>query len=96
MKEEVRVIITICDDEGNIGEFEIVDCHVNEKGEYYVIDWAHATQGNASADCARTFLLFCVIVTGTASYLSSISMLSGSIILILYLLSSVVEKYLTL
>ena len=35
MKEEDRVIITICEDEGNLGEFEIVDCHENEKGEYY-------------------------------------------------------------
>ena len=26
--------------------------------ELYVIDWAHATQGNASADAARTFLTF--------------------------------------
>ena len=34
MKEEERVIITICDDEGNLGEFEIVDCHENEKGIY--------------------------------------------------------------
>ena len=25
-----------------------------------VIDWAHATQGNASADVARTYLLFCL------------------------------------
>ena len=24
----------------------------------YIIDWAHATQGNASADAARTFLKF--------------------------------------
>lgn len=29
-----------------------------ESGELYVIDWAHATQGNASADAARTFLTF--------------------------------------
>ncbi len=28
------------------------------KGELYVLDWAHATQGNASADAARTFLTF--------------------------------------
>ena len=28
------------------------------KGELYVIDWAHATQGNASADAARSFLTF--------------------------------------
>lgn len=27
----------------------------------YVIDWAHATQGNASADIARTYLLFCLV-----------------------------------
>lgn len=26
--------------------------------EYYVVDWVHATQGNASADAARTYLLF--------------------------------------
>ena len=25
-----------------------------------MIDWAHATQGNASADIARTYLLFCL------------------------------------
>lgn len=28
------------------------------EGELYVLDWAHATQGNASADAARTFLTF--------------------------------------
>ena len=27
-------------------------------GDLYIIDWAHATQGNASADAARTFLTF--------------------------------------
>ena len=26
----------------------------------YIVDWAHATQGNASADVARTYLLFCL------------------------------------
>ena len=26
----------------------------------YIIDWSHATQGNASADVARTYLLFCL------------------------------------
>ena len=29
-------------------------------GTPYIIDWAHATQGNASADAARTYLLFCL------------------------------------
>lgn len=33
---------------------------VKEDGTAYVIDWAHATQGNASADAARTYLLFCL------------------------------------
>ena len=28
------------------------------EGALYVIDWAHATQGNASADVARTYLTF--------------------------------------
>lgn len=31
---------------------------VTPNGEYYIIDWAHATQGNASADAARTYLVF--------------------------------------
>ncbi len=33
---------------------------VTKDGKYYVIDWSHATQGNASADAARTYLLFCL------------------------------------
>ncbi len=28
------------------------------EGKIYIIDWAHATQGNASADAARTYLTF--------------------------------------
>ena len=31
---------------------------ITEDGTPYVIDWAHATQGNASADAARTYLTF--------------------------------------
>lgn len=31
---------------------------ITEEGSPYVIDWAHATQGNASADAARTYLTF--------------------------------------
>ena len=30
----------------------------DEDGKAYIIDWSHATQGNASADAARTYLLF--------------------------------------
>ena len=31
---------------------------ITEDGTPYILDWAHATQGNASADAARTYLLF--------------------------------------
>lgn len=30
----------------------------DEDGTPYILDWSHATQGNASADAARTYLLF--------------------------------------
>lgn len=30
----------------------------DEDNQAYIIDWSHATQGNASADVARTYLLF--------------------------------------
>jgi hypothetical protein len=30
---------------------------VTPSGEAYVIDWAHATSGNASADAARSYLI---------------------------------------
>ena len=33
---------------------------IKDDGEVYVIDWSHVTQGNASADAARTFLLFSI------------------------------------
>ena len=38
-------------------------CHpsnviVGDDGVNYIIDWAHVTQGNASADAARTYLVF--------------------------------------
>ena len=42
------------------GDFNPSNIIINEKGEYYVIDWSHATQGNASADVARTYLLFSI------------------------------------
>ena len=40
------------------GDFNPSNIIIKENGEYYIIDWAHATQGNASADAARTFLIF--------------------------------------
>ena len=33
---------------------------ITEDGTPYVIDWAHATRGNASADVARSYLVFCL------------------------------------
>lgn len=35
-------------------------------GKMYVLDWVHATQGNASADAARTYLLFALNCKKTA------------------------------
>lgn len=40
------------------GDFEPRNVVIREDGQAYILDWAHATQGNASADAARTYLLF--------------------------------------
>ncbi len=40
------------------GDFNPSNVIIDENGTPYIIDWAHATQGNASADAARTYLLF--------------------------------------
>ncbi len=40
------------------GDFNPSNVIITDSGEHYIIDWAHVTQGNASADAARTFLLF--------------------------------------
>lgn len=40
------------------GDFNPSNVVITEDGSAYVLDWAHATQGNASADAARTYLLF--------------------------------------
>lgn len=40
------------------GDFNPSNIIISERGEPYILDWSHATQGNASADAARTFLLF--------------------------------------
>ncbi|MGN1122698.1 MAG: phosphotransferase [Eubacterium sp.] len=40
------------------GDFCPSNIIVTPDGEYYIIDWSHATQGNASADAARTYLVF--------------------------------------
>jgi aminoglycoside phosphotransferase (APT) family kinase protein len=40
------------------GDFNPSNVVVAEDGTLYILDWSHATQGNASADVARTYLLF--------------------------------------
>lgn len=40
------------------GDFNPSNIIITNDGTPYIIDWAHATQGNASADVARTYLLF--------------------------------------
>ncbi|MBR2316126.1 MAG: phosphotransferase [Clostridia bacterium] len=40
------------------GDFNPSNVIVTDEGKAYILDWAHATQGNASADAARTYLLF--------------------------------------
>lgn len=40
------------------GDFNPSNIIVTDDGTPYILDWSHATQGNASADVARTYLLF--------------------------------------
>jgi thiamine kinase-like enzyme len=40
------------------GDFNPSNIIITDDNTAYILDWAHATQGNASADVARTYLLF--------------------------------------
>lgn len=40
------------------GDFIPSNVMVDNDGYYHILDWSHATQGNASADAATTYLLF--------------------------------------
>jgi RIO-like serine/threonine protein kinase len=42
------------------GDFNPSNIIITEDGTAYILDWSHATQGNASADVARTYLIFCL------------------------------------
>ena len=42
------------------GDYNPSNIIIKEDGTAYIIDWSHVTQGNASADAARTFLLFSI------------------------------------
>lgn len=40
------------------GDFNPSNIILGKDGKYYILDWAHATQGNASCDAAITYLEF--------------------------------------
>ena len=40
------------------GDFNPSNIIITPDGTPFILDWAHATQGNAAADAARTYLLF--------------------------------------
>mgnify|MGYP001113645971 CR=1 FL=1 len=40
------------------GDFNPTNIIITSDGTPYIIDWSHATQGNSSADVARSYLLF--------------------------------------
>lgn len=40
------------------GDFNPSNIIIDDEGNAHILDWSHATQGNASADVARTYLLF--------------------------------------
>lgn len=42
------------------GDFNPSNVVITKDEKVYVIDWAHVTAGNASADAAMTYLLFCM------------------------------------
>lgn len=42
------------------GDFVPSNVIITKNDEAYIIDWAHVTSGNASADVARTYLTFCL------------------------------------
>lgn len=48
------------------GDFNPSNVIVGKNGKMTVVDWAHATQGNASADAAMTYLLFALKDQDTA------------------------------
>ena len=54
------------------GDFNPSNIIIAEDGTPYILDWAHATQGNASADTARTYLLFWLAgdIDGAEAYLN--------------------------
>ena len=53
------------------GDFNPSNIIIFDGGAPYILDWSHATQGNGSADAARTYLLFWLSgdINGAEKYL---------------------------
>ena len=62
------------------GDFNPSNIIITDDGVPYIIDWSHATQGNASADVARTYLLFWLNgdIEGANEYLDVFCKKSGT------------------
>lgn len=62
------------------GDFNPSNIIIQEDGTPYFIDWAHTTQGNASADAARTYMLFWLNgdIDGAEKYLDLFCQKSGT------------------
>lgn len=62
------------------GDFNPSNIMVRADGASYILDWSHATQGNASADAARTYLLFWLAgdISGAERYLDLFCRKSGT------------------
>ena len=56
---------------GDFNPSNIIIAEDGEDGKAYILDWSHATQGNASADAARTSILFHLAgdLSGAKTYL---------------------------
>lgn len=61
------------------GDFNPSNIIITEDGTPYILDWSHATQGNASADAARTYLIFWLNgdITGAKKYIDLFCEKSG-------------------
>ena len=62
------------------GDFRPSNIIITEDGTPYILDWSHATQGNASADAARTYLCFWLKgdIEGAEKYLDLFCEKSGT------------------
>lgn len=62
------------------GDFNPGNIIIRSDGTPFILDWSHVTQGNASADVARTYLLFWLSgdISGAEKYLDLFCEKSGT------------------